>query len=37
MKELIDYLKEKDDKIEKLIEEKTELKIKYNMIKNEKI
>ncbi len=37
LKELIDYLKEKDDKIEKLIEEKTELKIKYNMIKNEKI
>ena len=36
LKELIDYLKEKDDKIEKLIEEKTELKIKYNMIKNEK-
>lgn len=35
LKELIDYLKEKDDKIEKLIEEKTELKIKYNMIKNE--
>ena len=37
LKELIDYLKEKDDKIEKLIEEKRELKIKYNMIKNEKI
>ena len=37
LKELIDYLKEKEDKIEKLIEEKTELKIKYNMIKNEKI
>lgn len=37
LKELIDYLKEKDYKIEKLIEEKTELKIKYNMIKNEKI
>ncbi len=37
LKELIDYLKEKDNKIEKLIEEKTELKIKYNMIKNEKI
>lgn len=34
LKELIDYLKEKDDKIEKLIEEKTELKIKYNMMKN---
>lgn len=36
LKELIDYLKEKDDKIEKLIEEKTELKIKYNMIKKRK-
>ena len=36
LKELIDYLKEKDDKIEKLIEEKTELKIKYKIIKNEK-
>lgn len=36
LKELIDYLKEKDNKIERLIEEKTELKIKYNMIKDEK-
>lgn len=32
--ELIQYLREKDLKIEKLIEEKTELKIKFEMAKN---
>ena len=31
--ELIQYLREKDLKIEKLIEEKTELKIKFEMAK----
>lgn len=29
--ELIKYLREKDEKIEKLIEEKTELKVKYDI------
>lgn len=29
--ELIQYLREKDEKIEKLIEEKTELKIKFDI------
>lgn len=30
--ELIKYLREKDEKIEKLIEEKTEWKVKFNLI-----
>lgn len=33
LKELVNYLREKDLKIEKLIEEKTELKIKFEMEK----
>ena len=33
--ELIKYLREKDEKIEKLIEEKTELRIKYDIMSNE--
>lgn len=33
LKELVDYLREKDLKIEKLIEEKTELKLKFEMEK----
>lgn len=33
MLELIKYLREKDEKIEKLIEEKTELKIKFDLAK----
>ena len=33
MIELIKYLREKDEKIEKLIEEKTELKIKFDLAK----
>lgn len=33
--ELIQYLREKDLKIEKLIEEKTELKIKFEMAKKQ--
>ena len=33
LKELIQYLKEKDMKIEKLIEEKTELKVKFELAK----
>lgn len=30
--ELIEYLREKDEKIEKMIEEKTEWKVKFNLI-----
>lgn len=33
LRELIQYLKEKDMKIEKLIEEKTELKVKFELAK----
>lgn len=33
LRELIQYLKEKDLKIEKLIEEKTELKVKFELAK----
>lgn len=33
LKELVNYLREKDLKIEKLIEEKTELKLKFEMEK----
>lgn len=36
MIELINYLREKDEKIEKLIEEKTELKVKYDIVSKEK-
>lgn len=35
MNELIHYLREKDIKIEKLIEEKTELKVLYELLKKE--
>ena len=35
LKELIDYLKEKDDKIEKLIEEKTLLRAKCEIYRND--
>ena len=35
IKDLVMYLKEKDVKIEKLIEEKTEFKILYEMAKKE--
>ncbi|MBR5860333.1 MAG: hypothetical protein IKY71_03190 [Bacteroidaceae bacterium] len=35
MNELVHYLREKDIKIEKLIEEKTELKVLYELLKKE--
>ncbi|MBQ2787363.1 MAG: helix-turn-helix transcriptional regulator [Bacteroidaceae bacterium] len=35
LEELISYLKEKDEKIEKLIEEKTEFRVLYEMSKKE--